>query len=60
MMQGAKFWTNIDADINETKSFKYNTNRDAKESWRDREMMDMDLEGRLGLQRGLRQRLRAA
>ena len=59
----AKFWTNINTNTNETKSCASGAKRGAKEIWRERELMDMELEGRLyfvlGGRRDLRQRRRA-
>ena len=58
----AKFWTKINASINEAKICELDAKRDAEESRRERELMDMDLEGRLdsllGGWRDLMQRLR--
>ena len=42
-----EFWTDIDAGINEANSCESNAKRDAKEIWRERELMEIYLEGRL-------------
>ena len=42
-----KFWTDIDAGINEANSCESNAKRDAKEIWREQELMEIYLEGRL-------------
>ena len=60
----AEVWTNIDANINRTKSCELEANRDATERRRGGGVMYMDLEERLDsllwVIRNLMQRLRAA
>ena len=43
----AKFWTNIDADINKSKSCELDSKRDAKESQREQELLDTNMEERI-------------
>ena len=59
-----KFWTKINAAINEAKSYESDEKRDAEEIRREQQLKDMDMEGRfdylLGVRRDMRQILRAA